>query len=101
MNKVNKTGRKAFALTLVAAALMGMGQAQAKEVTDADIVNDAKTAGDVLSFGLGTQGQRFSNLAAVNTKTVKIWSLSGPSPSVVKSNAARNPSPSSSTARCT
>ena len=80
MKQVNKTGRKAFALTLVAAALMGLGQAQAKEVTNADIINDAKTTGDVLSFGLGTQGQRFSELTAVNTKTVKnlvpAWSFS-------------------------
>ncbi|RTL56043.1 MAG: PQQ-dependent dehydrogenase, methanol/ethanol family [Rhodocyclaceae bacterium] len=80
MKQGNKTGRISFALTLMAAAFVGLGQAQAKEVTDADIVNDAKTPGDVLSFGLGTQGQRYSELTAVNTKTVKdlvpVWSFS-------------------------
>lgn len=72
--------KKPFAMTLIAAALMVAGAAHAKEVTDADIVNDAKTTGDVTHFGLGQQGQRYSPLDKVNVKTVKnlvpVWSFS-------------------------
>ncbi|WP_408065741.1 PQQ-dependent methanol/ethanol family dehydrogenase [Zoogloea dura] len=72
--------KKPFAMTLIAAALMVAGSVHAKEVTDADIANDAKTAGDVVHFGLGQQGQRFSPLDKINTKTVKnlvpVWSFS-------------------------
>ncbi|QQD17874.1 methanol/ethanol family PQQ-dependent dehydrogenase [Spongiibacter nanhainus] len=49
-------------------------------VNDADIVNDAVTTEDIVSYGLGPQGQRFSPLKSVNTKNVKnlvpIWSFS-------------------------
>ena len=49
-------------------------------VTDKDIENDAKSTGDVLSWGMGTQGQRYSPLAKVNTSTIKdlvpVWSFS-------------------------
>jgi alcohol dehydrogenase (cytochrome c) len=64
---------------LVASAFAG-APAAAKDVTDADILNDAKTPGDIVSFGLGTQGQRFSPLTAINANTVKnlvpAWSMS-------------------------
>ncbi|MBK6654090.1 MAG: PQQ-dependent methanol/ethanol family dehydrogenase [Zoogloea sp.] len=76
----SKTMKKPFAMTLIAAALMVAGAAHAKEVTDADIANDAKTTGDVTHFGLGQQGQRYSPLDKVNVKTVKnlvpVWSFS-------------------------
>jgi len=72
--------KKPFAMTLIAAALMVAGSVHAKEVTDADIANDAKSTGDVTHFGLGQQGQRFSPLDKVNVKTVKnlvpVWSFS-------------------------
>ncbi|MDD2990112.1 MAG: PQQ-dependent methanol/ethanol family dehydrogenase [Zoogloea sp.] len=72
--------KKPFALSLIAAAVMVAGSVHAKEVTDADIANDAKTTGDVTHFGLGQQGQRFSPLDKVNVKTVKnlvpVWSFS-------------------------
>ena len=72
--------RTVIALALLAATAISGGPAWAKEVTDADILNDAKTTGDVVSFGLGTQGQRFSPLTAINTGTVKnlvpVWSMS-------------------------
>ncbi|MDP3288308.1 MAG: PQQ-binding-like beta-propeller repeat protein, partial [Methyloversatilis sp.] len=49
-------------------------------VTDADIVNDAKTTGNVLSWGMGTEGQRFSPLKQITTKNIKrlvpAWSYS-------------------------
>ncbi|MES2302016.1 MAG: methanol/ethanol family PQQ-dependent dehydrogenase [Pseudomonadota bacterium] len=38
--------------------------------TSADIVNDAATPGDVLSYGMGPWQQRFSTLDKVNTQTV-------------------------------
>jgi alcohol dehydrogenase (cytochrome c) len=63
---------------LIAAALASLG-AQAA-VTDQMIAADAKTGGDVLSSGLGTQGQRYSPLKSVNTgnvaKLVPAWSMS-------------------------
>ncbi|HMT91535.1 PQQ-dependent methanol/ethanol family dehydrogenase [uncultured Thiothrix sp.] len=40
-------------------------------VTDQDIANDATTPNDVVSYGLGLQGQRFSPLDKLNTDTVK------------------------------
>nr|WP_319566749.1 PQQ-dependent methanol/ethanol family dehydrogenase [uncultured Rhodoferax sp.] len=50
------------------------------QVTDAMIANDANTPEDVLSWGMGTQGQRHSTLSDVNAKTigrlVPVWSMS-------------------------
>ncbi|RFO97303.1 PQQ-dependent dehydrogenase, methanol/ethanol family [Rhodoferax lacus] len=50
------------------------------QVTDAMIANDAADNSSVLSWGMGTQGQRYSSLDALNTKTVKklvpVWSMS-------------------------
>ena len=40
-------------------------------VTDQDIANDATTVNDVVSYGLGLQGQRYSPLDKLNTQTVK------------------------------
>lgn len=49
-------------------------------VNDADIVNDAMTTEDVVSYGLGPRGQRYSPLKTLNTKNVQslvpIWSFS-------------------------
>jgi alcohol dehydrogenase (cytochrome c) len=63
---------------LLTAGLASVG-AQA-QVTDKMIADDAKTTGDVLSFGLGTQGQRYSPLKQINTATVAklvpAWSFS-------------------------
>jgi alcohol dehydrogenase (cytochrome c) len=48
--------------------------------TVADLVNDAKTAGDVTTYGMGYGQQRFSKLTQINRTNVKklapIWSLS-------------------------
>ncbi|MBL8446802.1 MAG: PQQ-dependent methanol/ethanol family dehydrogenase [Zoogloeaceae bacterium] len=72
--------RRGLAIGLIAASVMAMGSVQAKGVTDADILKDASTPGDVVSFGMGTQGQRFSSLKAINAQTVKnlvpVWSMS-------------------------
>lgn len=40
-------------------------------VNDQDIANDATTTNDVVSYGLGLQGQRFSPLDKLNADTVK------------------------------
>lgn len=67
---------------VVMGSLLGFSgpAANAKGVTDEDIVNDAKTTGDVVSFGLGPQAQRYSPLTKINTSTVKnlvpAWSFS-------------------------
>ncbi len=62
---------------LVASAALS---AQAKEpekaaasagVSEQDILNDAKTPEDVVTYGLGTEGQRYSGLKASNKETVK------------------------------
>ena len=50
---------------LVTVALASMG-AQAA-VTDKMIDDDAASTGDVLSWGIGTQGQRYSPLKQINT----------------------------------
>ena len=50
------------------------------QVTDAMISNDATSTGDVLSWGMGTQGQRYSPLSDINPKTISrlvpVWSMS-------------------------
>jgi alcohol dehydrogenase (cytochrome c) len=62
---------------LVMAATAHVG---AQGVTDAMIANDANTPDDVLSWGMGTQGQRHSSLDQINAKTigrlVPAWSMS-------------------------
>jgi alcohol dehydrogenase (cytochrome c) len=80
MHTVRKAvSRKTTTIGLVAVSIMSLGTAGAA-VTDADILNDARTTGDVVTFGLGTQGQRFSPLASISTANVKnlvpAWSFS-------------------------
>ena len=63
------------------AAGMPAGAAQAAGgPTDQDILKDAETPGDVLTYGMGTQGQRHSTLKAINSDTVKklapVWAFS-------------------------
>jgi alcohol dehydrogenase (cytochrome c) len=67
--------------TIVAGAFgLASAAALAGPVTDKMIEDDAKTTGDVLSWGMGTQGQRYSPLAKINTGNVKnlvpVWSMS-------------------------
>ncbi|MBL8340646.1 MAG: PQQ-dependent methanol/ethanol family dehydrogenase [Rubrivivax sp.] len=72
---------------LVAAALAALAAPHAlaqtsapKAVTDQMIEADARTTGDVLSYGLGTQGQRYSPAKQINTgnvgRLVPAWSFS-------------------------
>jgi alcohol dehydrogenase (cytochrome c) len=50
------------------------------QVTNAMIGADATTPNDVLSWGMGTQGQRYSPLSDINPKTISrlvpVWSMS-------------------------
>ena len=67
--------------TLILTALSGALPAiAATGVTESMIANDAKSGNDVLSNGMGTQGQRYSPLTQINTKTVAklvpAWSFS-------------------------
>ena len=75
----HKLPRHLLGLAL-AATLAVAGSPAGATVSDADILNDAKTVGDVVSFGLGTQGQRYSPMTQINTKSVKnlvpAWSMS-------------------------
>jgi alcohol dehydrogenase (cytochrome c) len=52
----------------------------AQGVTDAMIMDDAKTTDNVLSWGIGTQGQRHSPLTGINAKNINrlvpAWSMS-------------------------
>jgi len=65
----------AFALTLSLAVPV-----LAADVTIDDIVNDAKTTHDVVTNGLGTQGQRYSPLTTINKDNVQslvpAWTIS-------------------------
>lgn len=60
--------------------LAATAQVSAQGVTDAMIANDANTPENVLSWGMGTQGQRHSNLNNINAKTISklvpVWSMS-------------------------
>jgi alcohol dehydrogenase (cytochrome c) len=60
---------------------LGLGSMSAHSgVTDQMIEDDAKTGGDILSWGLGTQGQRYSPLKQVTTgnvaKLAPVWAFS-------------------------
>ncbi len=59
---------------------VAISQPSLADVTIEDIVNDAKTTEDVVSNGLGPQGQRYSPLDKINTgnvdKIVPVWAMS-------------------------
>ena len=67
--------RKLLSILVMAAAAQAGAQ-----VTNDMIAKDATTTDNVLSWGLGTQGQRFSPLTDINTKTINrlvpVWSMS-------------------------
>jgi alcohol dehydrogenase (cytochrome c) len=65
---------------MLLAGLMPFALAQAADVTSAMLEKADKDTKNVLSFGMGSQGQRYSPLTQVNTKTVgqlvPAWSFS-------------------------
>ena len=66
--------------TLLSLLVMAATAHVSAQVTDAMIANDANTPDNVLSWGLGTQGQRHSPLTGINQKTISklvpVWSMS-------------------------
>ena len=58
------SGVAALALALGTAPLLAEGP------TDADLMNDAASTGDVLTYGMGPQAHRFSSLNAINAGNV-------------------------------
>ncbi len=66
--------------SVIGMALITGSSAFAAGVTDAMIENDAKSGADVLTWGMGQQGQRYSTLNQINTgnvaKLVPVWSFS-------------------------
>ena len=77
--KTTALGLKGLALSTLFATISTVGSVQAG-VTDNDILNDQKTTGDVVSYGMGLRGQRYSPLDKVNAKTVQdltpVWGFS-------------------------
>ncbi|MCB1505321.1 MAG: methanol/ethanol family PQQ-dependent dehydrogenase [Hyphomicrobiaceae bacterium] len=71
---------KWFATASVIALSVTIAQPAFADVSIDDIVKDAETTNDVVSNGLGTQGQRYSPLKAVNKDTVgdlvPAWTMS-------------------------
>ena len=78
-------------------ALMAIGLAAAgsagAQVTDKMIQSEATTNGNVLTWGVNTQGQRYSPLKQVTPAPCPGWCRHGPSPSEGRSSAARRRSP--------
>ena len=66
-------------LTVWVALALGTMSAQSA-VTDKMIEDDAKTPGDVVSWGIGQQGQRYSPLKQINASSIgrlaPVWSFS-------------------------
>src|SRR3954464_1872073 len=72
MSMVSNATRVASALLcLTCLVLGGAGSALAKGVTDEDILKDASTTGDVVSYGMGPQAQRYSGLTKLNKDNVR------------------------------
>ncbi|MHB1369473.1 MAG: outer membrane protein assembly factor BamB family protein, partial [Pseudomonadaceae bacterium] len=71
--------RKPFALTALCAA-MAMSSLSAWAVTDQEILDDAKTTNQIVTNGMGLQGQRYSPLSTLNTENVQqlrpVWAFS-------------------------
>ncbi|MBK7664689.1 MAG: methanol/ethanol family PQQ-dependent dehydrogenase [Sterolibacteriaceae bacterium] len=71
--------KKSIIAALVGASFAIGGPVHAG-VTTADIEKDAATPGDILSWGMGTEGQRYSPLSKITTKNIKdlvpVWSFS-------------------------
>jgi alcohol dehydrogenase (cytochrome c) len=77
---MNFTKMLAGAVSAVALLAASAAWAASKPVTDADIANDAATPEDVVTYGLGNQGQRYSPLDKLNSdnvaKLVPVWGFS-------------------------
>lgn len=56
--------------TIAIASLVSMTSISHADVSKDDVLNDAATTKDVLSYGIGTQGQRWSPLSKINTSNI-------------------------------
>jgi len=76
MIKISRTQVLSLSMTVLI-CLTGIANAG---VTDKDILDDQMTTDDVVSYGLGLRGQRYSPLEKINNKTVKdmhpVWAFS-------------------------
>ena len=67
-------------VTAVFGASLSYAASVSAGVTSADVVNDQQSTGDVVGWGMGSQGQRFSPLTILNTSNVKdltpVWAFS-------------------------
>lgn len=67
------------AISLITLAVLS-GTPAVADVTIDDIVNDSKTTADVVTNGLGQEGQRYSPLDQINTETISklvpAWAMS-------------------------
>ena len=76
---MNNKGIKTV-LSLSVLISLALSPAVSANVTDKDILNDQATTGDVVSYGMGLRGQRYSPLAKINTDTVQeirpVWAFS-------------------------
>ena len=74
--KINKTMQANLLMSLLISVTTLGAHAQ----TTQDLINDGKTANDVLVYGMGYNAQRFSPLTQINKSNVKklvpIWSYS-------------------------
>jgi len=66
--------------TLLSLLVMAATAQVSAQVTDAMILNDAATPDNVVSWGIGPQGQRHSPLTGINAKNINklvpVWSMS-------------------------
>ena len=71
--------RQPYLLSALCAAML-VAAAPAWAVTDQEILDDVNTTDQIVTNGLGLQGQRYSPLATLNTDNIKdlrpIWALS-------------------------
>ena len=66
--KASRTAMLLAGAVLLALPMTGAGAQDGP--TDADLMNDEATPGDVLTYGMGPKGQRFSGLQQINTSNV-------------------------------
>lgn len=72
MKDLSGACQSGFLKTITIAGILATApmSSNAAGVTAEDIINDAKTTGDVVSYGMGTQGQRWSPLTKINDKNI-------------------------------
>jgi len=75
-----KQNFKILALASGIAAATGLAGTASADVGIGDIVGDQATTGDIVSYGLGPRGQRYSPLDTINKENIKnlfpVWSFS-------------------------